>query len=374
MERNKQTPAPTARTLRWTASAIALAAALSACGGGSSTPTAVSAAASDAGVPTDLATRGGIVPVARAAVAAGTNLLVNPGFESGMTSWQDWGNTLVVDGAGAAGTLRALRVGTAAGGAAQDVTGLTAGTRYHLSVQARVSDPTETVVIGVNMVDQWGTNVAQEAVRITNTAFALGNLDITAPANAVKAQVYVWKSNGPGYAFVDELAFTQAVASVATGSSTNLVTNNPGFEAALDGWENWGNAAAVTGQSSGGAYSVRVGTGAGGVGNTVSGIASGKTYRVTGQLKVSDASESGFLGLAFLDSFGNHLLEQNVPVRSTSYTTAQLDLVAPPNTSRALVYLWKNAGAGFAYADDIALSATGVTAAPAASPAPAPAP
>ncbi|MBK6007292.1 carbohydrate binding domain-containing protein [Ramlibacter ginsenosidimutans] len=326
---------------------------VSGCGGGGSTSSGSATSA-----PADLTTRGGMVASSRAATTTVGNLLANPSFESGMANWGDWGNTQVLDGTGAAGTLRALRVGTAAGGAAQDVTGLTTGTRYQLSVLARVSDPSETVVVGVNMVDASGVNLAQEAVRVTNTTYSQASVGITAPANALKAQVYVWKNSGVGYAFVDELVFAQASASPPPPTTGGNLMSNGGFESALDGWQNWGNAAVVTGQSNSGLNAVRVGTGAGGVGNVVSGIQPGKSYRFTGQLKVSVASEVGLIGLAFMDSLGNHLLEQNVAVRSTSYTTAQLDMVAPPNADRALVYLWKNAGTGFVYADDITLTDT----------------
>jgi hypothetical protein len=346
-------PALEQQVIKKLAGAASLAAAVlvSACGGGSS-----GGSADNTSAPSDLTTRGGIVTTLRAAALTDGNLLVNPSFESGMASWGDWGNVQVIDGAGAAGTSRAMRVGTGAGGSGQDVGGLTAGTRYRLSGLARVTDPTQPVVLGVNMVDVSGANLAQEAVRITNSAFSQASVEITAPANAVRAQVYVWKNSG-GYAFIDELTFTVATAGPAPSIGANLVSNG-GFEAGLADWQDWGSAAAVSGQSSSGTYALRVGTGAGGVGNTVSGIEAGKAYRFTGQVKVSDTSEVALLGLAFMDSLGNHLLEQNVPVRSTSYTTAQLDVVAPPNATRALVYLWKNAGAGYAYADEVALAAT----------------
>ena len=65
MERKKQTSASTMRAFRFGSSAIALAVALSACGGGSS---GLVGSAADASVPADLATRGGLVASARAAL------------------------------------------------------------------------------------------------------------------------------------------------------------------------------------------------------------------------------------------------------------------------------------------------------------------
>ncbi len=49
------------------------------------------------------------------------NLLSNPGFESGTTNWQDWGNSRISSNAASGGA--ALEVGTNAGGRAQYVNG-----------------------------------------------------------------------------------------------------------------------------------------------------------------------------------------------------------------------------------------------------------
>ena len=222
---------------------------LSACGGGSSrvdTP----------GDPT----LGSLVSAGTSTIGPEVNLLLNPGFEGGMASWQDWGNTLVVDGAGALGTSRALRVGTAGGGSGQQVAAVVPGTRYQLSARARVSASPEAVVIGINFVDASGANVLQPTVRVTTTDYSPVTIQVTAPANAVKALVYVWKNSGPGYAFIDEFSF---VAGPTLGTPT-LMTNG-GFEAALDGWSNWGNATAVTDESNSGTLALRVGSAAGGV-------------------------------------------------------------------------------------------------------------
>jgi hypothetical protein len=58
----------------------------------------------------------------------------------------------------------------------------------------------------------------------------------------------------------------------------------------------------------------------------------------------------------FTDDAGTRLLEQAVAFSSTAYSAAQEDLVAPANATKALVYVWKNAGSGFAYVDEVALT------------------
>jgi hypothetical protein len=305
------------------------------------------------------------------------NLLANGTFESGMAGWMDWDNAQAIDGTGASGSWRALRVGMAAGGAGHDVSGgILSGTRYRLTGQVRVTDPSDVVFIGINILDQWGNTVAQQAVPVSTTSYSVASLEVETPANAVKAVVFVWKNAGNGHAYVDDLVLTPVSASSApVAGGGNLVSNN-GFESALANWTDWGNASAVTGQSSSGSYSVRVGNGAGGLGHDVASVVGGKTYSLTGKVKVSDAAEVAYLGLSFFDPQGNKLLEENVPFSSTSWFAAKLDLAAPANASKAMVYVWKNAGSGFAYVDDVGLApvdgATAVAPAPAPTPAPAP--
>jgi hypothetical protein len=284
-----------------------------------------------------------------------TNLLSNGGFESGMTDWVNWDNASVVSGQASSGTS-ALSVGTAAGGAGHDVGGIVPGTIYRLVAQAKVSDPSETVFVGVNLLNQAGTPVAQQALTVSSTSYSTVSFDITAPSDAVKAVVYVWKNAGSDLAYVDDFVFGVAPGSAPPPPppSGNLVANG-GFESGLASWDNWGNAGTSTTQAAAGALAAQVGTGAGGFGQNVAGVIAGKTYRLSALAKVSSAGEAGYLGVRFMDDAGTNLLERNVAFSSTAYANAQLELVAPANATRALVYVWKNAGSGFAYVDEVAL-------------------
>lgn len=126
----------------------------------------------------------------------------------------------------------------------------------------------------------------------------------------------------------------------------------------MAGWSNWGNASAVAGQSSSGTYAVRVGTGAGGFGqDVVSGIVAGRTYSLSGRAMKTVASDAAYLGLTFFDAAGNTLLQHSVPITTTTYFRRTLHLVAPANASRAVAYLWKDAGSGFVHLDDLELVA-----------------
>src|SRR6185369_10979363 len=147
---------------------------------------------------------------------------------------------------------------------------------------------------------------------------------------------------------------TTTPLAAAPASTTNLVSN-PGFESGLTGWGNWGNAQAVTGQSASGSQSVRVGTAAGGVGQNVAGMIAGTSYHFTSKVKVSVAGETAYVGVKFQDATGATLLDKITPVTSTSYSAVSLDAVAPANSATALVYVWKNAGVGYADVDDVGL-------------------
>ena len=112
----------------------------------------------------------GTTTSAPAVAPAAANLLANGGFESGFAGWSDWGNTSVVTGPASSGSY-ALRVGTAAGGAGHDVTGIVAGGTYLLAVQGKVSDASETGFVGVNFVDAAGNVIGQGSAAFGSTTY-----------------------------------------------------------------------------------------------------------------------------------------------------------------------------------------------------------
>ena len=282
-----------------------------------------------------------------------TNLVANGGFESGMSGWDNWGNASVVSGQANSGAA-ALAVGTAAGGAGQDVGVVVPNSVYRLVAHAKVSDPSETVFVGVNFLNQAGTAVQHMALPVKSTSYSTVTFDVRALTDAVRAVVFVWKNDGSGLGYVDDVVFGVAPGS-ASPPPGNLVVNG-GFESGLANWVNWGNAGASPTQPAAGAAAAQVGTGAGGFGQNVGGIVAGNTYRLTAQVQVSTAGEVGYLGVKFLDASGNSLLDRNVTFSSATYSTVQLDATAPANATTAMVYVWKNAGSGYAFVDEVALA------------------
>jgi hypothetical protein len=297
------------------------------------------------------------------------NLIANSGFESGMTNWVNWANAAVMEGTGISGSS-GLRVGTAAGGAAQDVAGIVAGRDYQLSARVRVSAAGDVAYLGINMLDASGNVVLQRILEFSGTVYETVSAQLAAPASAVKAVVFVWKNASSGYAFVDEVA----LASPGTApppppqppppSGVVNLLSNPGFESGMSNWVDWGNTVVSAGVgASGSANALRVGTQAGGAGQDVGSIVAGAQYRLAASVRVSDASETGYIGVNLVDAAGNNVDQQVMSFNNTSYATlASAEFQAPAGAVRALVYVWKNSGGGYAYVDNFEFGRVGATA------------
>jgi hypothetical protein len=180
------------------------------------TPTPTSTSTS-----TSTATTTPTTTTAAAAASSTTNLVSNPGFENGLTGWGNWGNSVATTGQADSG-LYALSVGIAAGGVGQNIAGVTAGTSYRFTGQAKLSVAGETVYLGVKFLDAAGATLLEKNAPVTSTAYSTVTLDAVAPANSTAALVYVWKNAGSGVAYVD----TVTLASVST-TTTATATPTP---------------------------------------------------------------------------------------------------------------------------------------------------
>jgi hypothetical protein len=351
------------RLLRWGSGAMAVALAVAGCGGGGSAGDAAGSATTAQANPVaafamaqQSVVGGPGAPASVAALAPG-NLVSNGSFESGTTGWINYGNASVVAGQASSGTS-ALSVGTAAGGVGQEVGGIVPGVTYRLVAQVKVSTASETAYVGVNFIDVSGASLTQNSVVVASTAYTTASLDVVAPPNAARALVYVWKNAGSGLAYADDFAFAATdPAPSRVASSGNLLRNGSFDIAGLEtAWQPFGNLQIRSPDSAVGPYAAQVGTGAGGTGQDVRGIVPGTTYRVSAQAKVGTPDEIGYVGVMFEDDSGAGLLGQNVVIRSRTYTTVQVDATAPANATRALVFVWKNAGPSYAYLDEVSFT------------------
>ncbi len=314
------------RTLRFvggnTGIGLVLAAALSACGGGGDNVDGLTLATSAGPVPTTGSAQAASTALSPARQSMSTEELID-NFESGMDKWSNWGNAQVVDGAGVAGS-RAMRVGTGAGGAGYNVWEVMAGSTYRITAQARVSDASEILFIGINIVTPEGVVVAKQMASISSTTYSLVSMEVKVPdSGAYGADVFVWKNAGSGYGFVDNVTFSQVDVTAPPPPpppppSTNLMSN-PGFQAGMTSWVNWANAVVVDGAGISASRALRVGTAAGGAAQDVAGIVPGAEYQLTVQARMSVPGEVSYIGLNMLDASGNVVAQRLTEVRDTTF-------------------------------------------------------
>lgn len=141
----------------------------------------------------------------------GTNLLSNPGFESGTTGWTDWGNSSVVASNAHSGAS-SLRSGTAAGGKGQTIsTGVTAGASYTLSGWGKLSASggSNYGSLSYTCYNASGMQLASGNVAFTTTSYTQKSVTFTAPANTATIQVGVWAGGSSYYFYQDDISFVK---------------------------------------------------------------------------------------------------------------------------------------------------------------------
>lgn len=212
--------------------------------------TALGGGGSPTSTPTATPTSGG---------GGGTNLIVNPGFETGSLSpWASWNNSVQANNA-RTGTY-SMRVGTAEGSGEQVVTGLQPNTTYVLSGWVKTSATSVTANVGVKNFG--GSQIFSGS---TSTSYTQRSVTFTTGASNTSATVYCYKPTTTGYIYCDDMSLTVSgggggptntptatptrtptpTPTSGGGGGTNLVLN-PGYESNLTSWTCTGTAAAET--------------------------------------------------------------------------------------------------------------------------------
>jgi mannan endo-1,4-beta-mannosidase len=127
-----------------------------------------------------------------------SNKVLNPGFESGSTSWSGWGAYSAVQSNARSGSY-AGKIGTSNGALEQTITGLKANTRYTLKGWARVDTSGQSVNIGVKNFG--GTETTRS---ITATSYTQATITFTTGSNATSALIYCYKPGKTGNAYCDD--------------------------------------------------------------------------------------------------------------------------------------------------------------------------
>ncbi|AEK46516.1 hypothetical protein DV26_41310 [Amycolatopsis mediterranei] len=146
-------------------------------------------------------------------------------------------------------------------------------------------------------------------------------------------------------------------ASPDIGAMQNLCgpagqVNNPGFETgSLSPWTNLAGAGVVGDNAHTGSYAVRTGNVNSGVSQTVYGLASNRTYTLTGWVKSSNGSDAVYVGVK---NYGG--TETSIPATSSTYTRISVTFTTGSGSTSATIYCWKNGGSAASYCDDFSVS------------------
>ncbi len=154
-------------------------------------------------------TAGSVLPLSSPAPApapapapTGVNMLVNGDFASAMTGWVNWGNSQVASGV--------LQVGTAAGGAAQDIyMKLTPGKQYTLTSQACINTAAEGIFVGVTLKDSVGAVLLDQSRLVNALSFNGVSLTFTVPQGMTSGYVYVWKNANAAMGLIDNFSLVE---------------------------------------------------------------------------------------------------------------------------------------------------------------------
>jgi hypothetical protein len=159
--------------------------------------------------------------------------LVNPGFESGTTGWdENFGSSQALTGIGHDG-LRALRVGIGEGGMGQTITHLVQpNTTYTFALWARVSNAFEWGYAGVTFKDEFGNVIHNVSMVVGGSSYSRFARSFVSPSSFAFCDIWAYKFAGvttPFFMDVDDFSLVQNTNTIFldandAGSSQNPVT------------------------------------------------------------------------------------------------------------------------------------------------------
>jgi len=166
---------------------------------------------------------------------AATNLVVNPGFETGSLSpWTSWNNS-VVTGNAHSGTY-SMRDGTAAGSGEQTITGLLANENYLLTGWVKTSKSTVTAQVGVKNFG--GTETYKTS---KSTSWTQLSINFTTGPSSTSATIYCYKPTTNNYVYCDDFSLTDVgSAPTPTPAPTKVLVWSDEFNDTVKDTSKWG--------------------------------------------------------------------------------------------------------------------------------------
>jgi Carbohydrate binding domain len=127
----------------------------------------------------------------------------NQSFESGSTSWTNFGTTLVVASDARAGA-NSMRLSGTGSGTEQVISGLIANKSYTLRGWVKTGSSSDQTYVGVKNFG--GAEVNQFT---TSTAYTQLTVNFTTGSSNTSAKIFCFKSAGTGNSFCDDFTLTQ---------------------------------------------------------------------------------------------------------------------------------------------------------------------
>lgn len=146
-----------------------------------------------------------------ALLAADTNLILNPGFESRMTYWTNNGYSSAV-AKPYAGNY-AVRTGTGIGGINQNVMSrIAVGKTYKLSFYARLESLSVSSAIGIRFKNSSGGLLDVQRLVIGTTTWKQYSLTVKVPTGTARAEVFTTKdTKAASYLLADNFSLTEVI-------------------------------------------------------------------------------------------------------------------------------------------------------------------
>lgn len=175
-----------------------------------------------------LAVAAALVPAVNASAGpptpdAATNLVTNPGFESGTSGWTLTGTPQVSSTARSGSS--ALQMGPGQAGASQQLD-LAPSTTYTVSAWAELVGSTDYSQVSLRIVDGSG-NSHDYQMPYTGGRYALQGRVITTPSSVSEALLYVLKNSGSGDFYVDDVSVVAGRDPKIWPFTSNSIWNTP---------------------------------------------------------------------------------------------------------------------------------------------------
>lgn len=266
----------------------------------------------------------------------GSNMLGNPGFETGITSpWTAWNSASVSNTNQNSGNYCARLNPNSS---YEQVINVTPNTTYKLTAFLKSATTGDPICIGAKNFG--GT---EAFVYSTSTTYNQVTMTFTTGPSATTATIYGYRSGtGTGAGYFDDVQVQK----------TNLLVN-PGFETGTPSpWTAWNSSSVTNTNQNSGGYCAKLNPNSSY--EQVINVTPNTTYTLSGWLKTESAEDPICIGVK---NFGGN--EIFLYSTSTTYKQVTLTFTTGPSATTATVYGYRSAaGTGVGYFDDVQVHST----------------